>query len=68
MYTKETFGLWMRHITFLLYNAAEAELREGIGSTGNVTLLAEKSFWRNSFFASFWFRNVKPLHTSKSGF
>jgi hypothetical protein len=42
MYTKETFGLWMRHITFLLCNAAEAELKEGIGSTGNVTLLAEK--------------------------
>ena len=49
MYTKETFGLCMRHITFLLCNAAEAELKEGIGSTGNVTLLAEKPLWHNGF-------------------
>ena len=49
MYTKETFGLCMRHITFLLCNAAEAELKEGIGSTGNVTLLAEKLLWHNGF-------------------
>ena len=39
----------MRHITFLLCNAAEAELKEGIGNTGNVTLLAEKSLWHNGF-------------------
>ena len=49
MHTKETFGLCMRHITFLLCNAAEAELKEGIGSTGNVTLLAEKLLWHNGF-------------------
>ena len=49
MHIEQIFGLHMRHITFLLCNAAEAELKEGIGSTGNVTLLAEKPLWHNGF-------------------
>ena len=49
MHTEQIFELHMRHITFLLCNATEAELSEGIGSTGNVTLLAEKSLWHNGF-------------------
>ena len=49
MYTKQTFELHMRHITFLLCNAGETEAREGFGSTEYVTLLAEKSLWHNGF-------------------
>lgn len=49
MYIEQTFELHLHTITFCYAIAGEAELKEGYGSAGNVTLLAEKPLGHNGF-------------------